>query len=177
MDLELAKTLHFRELDRRTQLDGAPTFRVAVLALLGGALSFYAERFTPMSPFLDALFVVSIALALFFASLSVAWLVKCYVGYLWGVLPPATKLKTYFDELRAYDATHGLEGTTPEKLFEAHLLQLLVEAAAANTINNNKRSDLIARATFCLVLATIFTLIAGIPLTYRAFTVFLQDHF
>jgi hypothetical protein len=145
-----------------------PRRRSASLAVLGSIVSFYIEKYRPTLPFLEALFVVGIAGASVFAVLSVVWLIRSYVGYVWRLLPPATELERFFEQLKAYDAQYGLGVGTPTSHFEAHLLSLLVDAATRNSKGNNQRSHITATATVYLVVATVFTLLAGLPLAYEA---------
>jgi hypothetical protein len=168
MDLELAKTLYFRELDRRAELDGAPTLRVAVLALLGGVYSYYIQHFQANAGWMSLLFVAGAGGALLFSVLAVAWIIRSYVGYAWAYLPFAQQLEAHFEELAEYHAQFGAEARTAEEMFETQLRQRLIEAATRNASNNNRRSELMVRASFFLSVAVVFSLISGVPLLSEA---------
>ena len=163
MDLDLAKTLYFRELDRRSELDGAPTFRVAILALLGGVFSYYTQHFSPARDLMSGLFLLSAAGTVAFAALAVVWIIRSYSGYTWAYLPFADQLQEHYESLVAYHAEYPSETQTAESLFSDHLRQRLIEAASRNASNNNQRSELIYRASFFLSVAVVFSLVAGLP--------------
>ena len=163
MDLEFAKLLYFRELDRRAELDSAPTFRVAILALLGGVFSFYMQHFQPASNVLSILFLASAAATVFFSVLSVIWIIRSYSGYVWAYLPLPEQLATHYEELVEYHSRYPSETNTAETLFATHLRQQFIEAASRNARNNNRRSEFIYRASLFLSVAVVFSLLAGLP--------------
>jgi hypothetical protein len=102
MDLELAKTLYFRELDRRQELDSAPTFRVGVLALVAGVFSYYAEHFTITDNASSWFFLGCSAGALVSGALAIVWVIRSYTGFVWAYLPFADQLKAHYDSLLEY---------------------------------------------------------------------------
>lgn len=174
MDLDLAKTLYFRELDRRAELDGAPTLRVAVLALLGGVYSYYIQHFRPGADGMSLLFVVGAAGALLFALLAVAWIIRSYVGYAWRYLPFAKQLEASYEEIREYCTQFGPETMAPEEMFETHLRRELIEAATRNASNNDQRSELMVRSSLFLSGAVVCSLISGVPLLSQGLAAMLR---
>jgi hypothetical protein len=163
-----AETFYFKELERRRDIDAAPTFRVAALALLGGIMSSYLSRFTidgtPMAWF----FLISSGGVIVFSTLAVIWIVRLFVGFTWGYIPCPDELQAHFDALRRYNEEHGLDSGTPEETFDAYLKTCFIDAASRNMRNNNARSELLYRASFFIAVAVLFTLIAGVPVLYRA---------
>jgi hypothetical protein len=173
VDLDLAKALYFRELDRRTELDGAPTMRVAILALLGGLFSYYSQRFIVERDLSSVVFIIGTAGTIFFAVVAVIWIIRSYVGFTWAYLPFPDQLESHFQALIEYQAQYAFE-TAPEVLFTAHLRQRLIEAASQNASNNNQRAELIYRASLFLSIAVIFSLVAGAPVLFRSFSAALR---
>lgn len=174
MDLELLKTLYFRELDRRFLLDTAPTPRIAILGVVGGVFTYYAERLHLTNGLATWLFLACAAGAIVFASLSVAWIIRSYVGYTWAYLPFANELAAHFGRLAGYHDEYTSESADPQRTFENHLRGLLVETTTRNASNNNQRSELIARASLFLSMAVVFALLAGLPLLSHALAVVLK---
>jgi hypothetical protein len=174
MDLEFLKTLYFRELERRAQLDSAPTFRVAVLALIGTVMSYYLQRFTLANTLGSWLFILCAGGVIFFSTLSIVWIVRIYVGFDWEYLPTAKELRNYERALFEYHAQYGIDGQTPSALFNSHLEKLLVSAATRNTSNNNTRSEWLYRASLFLSCAVVGTLLAGAPVLFQAFAFVVQ---
>ena len=173
VDLDLAKALYFRELDRRTELDGTPTMRVAILALLGGLFSYYSQRFVVECDLPSVVFIIGTAGAIFFAVVAVIWIIRSYVGFTWAYLPFPDQLESHFQALVEYQAQYAFE-TAPEVLFAAHLRQRLIEAASQNASNNNQRAELIYRASLFLSIAVIFSLVAGAPVLFRSLSAALR---
>jgi hypothetical protein len=164
MDIEFLKTLYFRELDRRVQLDSAPTPRVAILGIVGGVFTYHTDRLTLTDEWATLLFLSSAASAVIFSTLSVVWIIRSYVGYTWAYLPFADQLANHYETLVEYHEAYASETAEPERLFENHLRQRLVEATTQNASNNNQRSELIYRASLFLSVAVVFALLAGVPL-------------
>jgi hypothetical protein len=163
-----AETFYFKELDRRRDTDSAPTFRVAALALLGGVFSFYLRSFAIDGGLGAWLFLFSAAAVVVFSTLAVIWIVRLFVGFSWGYVPCPDQLESHYGELLAYHEKFTLDSGTPDEAFDQYLRRCFVEAASKNMRNNNDRSELLYRASFFLALAVFFTLIAGIPVLYRA---------
>jgi hypothetical protein len=167
VDLDLAKTLYFRELDRRTELDGAPTMRIAILTLLGGLFSYYSQRFIIQHDLPSVVFVVATAGTVCFAVAAVVWIIRSYVGFTWSYLPFPDQLESHFQALVEYQSLYSFD-TSPEQLFQTHLRQRLIEAASQNASNNNQRAELIYRASLFISIAVIFSLAAGAPVLFRS---------
>ncbi len=165
MDVKRAETFYFKELERRRDLDAAPTLRIAALALLGGVFSFYVKVFDLNGGIWSSMFLVCAAVVIVFASLAVIWIMRLFVGYSWGYMPCPDDLGAYFDTLVEYhDKYHPKK--TANQMFEAHLRGLFIQAASLNMRNNNARSELLYRASFFLTIAVLLTLISGIPVLY-----------
>jgi hypothetical protein len=175
MDLELLKTLYFRELDRRVQLDAAPTPRVAILGIVGGVFTYYTDRLRFTNIPSTWLFLALAVGAIIFSSLSIAWIIRSYVGYTWAYLPFADQLASHYQTLVAYHEEYASETAEPERIFENHLRQRLVEATTQNASNNNQRSELIYRASLFLSVAIVFALLAGLPLLSHALEMVLKS--
>jgi hypothetical protein len=163
-----AETFYFKELERRRDIDGAPTLRIAALALLGGVMSSYLTRFSIDGSPMAWLFLVASAGVIVFSTLAVIWIVRLFVGFTWGYTPCPDELQAHFDRLTTYDEEHGLDSGTVEEAFDAYLKTCFIEAASRNMRNNNARSELLYRASFFIAVAVLFTLVAGIPVLYRA---------
>jgi hypothetical protein len=168
MKTERAETYYFKELDRRKDLDSAPTFRVAVLALVGGVFSYYTQHLALTQGWLSWLFLVAAGAVVVFAALSIIWMVRLYVGFSWGYLPSPELLEGYYRELCDYGEKFGFDSGGPEEAFDKYLGAKYVEAATLNVRNNNARSELLYRASFFLAIAVFFTLLAGVPLLFQA---------
>src|SRR5947207_2770401 len=108
MTLDFAQALYFRELDRRFQLDSAPTTRVAAIGLIAGTFSFYGSRYTPEGAVLPWIFLASIAGAMIFGTLAIAWIVRCYAGYEWSYLANPQNLLDHYAQLKAFGVQHNL---------------------------------------------------------------------
>lgn len=174
MDIEFLKTLYFRELDRRAQLDGAPTPRVAILGVVGGVFTYYSERLELSHPFFTWFFLGCAAGAIVFSALSIIWIIRSYVGYTWAYLPYVDQLASHYQTLVAYHEEYATETAEPDRLFANHLRQRLVEATTQNTSNNNQRSELVYGASLFLSVAVVFALLAGLPLLSNALAAVLK---
>jgi hypothetical protein len=168
MDVEFLKTLYFRELDRRAQLDAAPTPRVAILGIVGGVFTYYTDRLDLTSILFTGFFLACAAGAIVFSTLSIFWIIRSYVGYTWAYLPFPDQLVNHYEALVEYHEEYATETADPERLFTNHLRQRLVEATTQNASNNNQRSELIYRASLFLSVAVVFALVAGVPLLSSA---------
>jgi len=168
MNTARAETFYFKELERRKDLDAAPTFRVAALTLLGGVYSFYLKSFHIDGSIISWLFLIAATGTLVCGSLSVVWIVRSFVGFSWGYVPCADQLLAHHAELQKYHTEHGLDSGTPDTVFDEYLQKCFVEAASKNTRNNNLRSELLYSASYFLAVAVLFTLLAGVPVLYRA---------
>ncbi|MGZ5442973.1 MAG: hypothetical protein ACXW5U_13045 [Thermoanaerobaculia bacterium] len=166
MDLEFAKTLHFRELDRRVELDQAATYRVAIVGVVGGVFTYYSDKL-PLNASLHWLFVICAAAALVFSTLAIIWLVRSFVGYNWKYSAYPSELLAHYRELVSYVQQYAI--TTPvSDLFNEQVRDRLVAAATVNMQNNNLRAALLYRASLFIVSAVVATLIGGIPLVFHA---------
>ena len=134
---------------------------------MGGVFSYYTQHFVPSRDAMSALFLLSAAGAVLFAALAVVWIIRSYSGYSWAYLPFADQLEEHYESLVAYHAEYPSETQTAETLFSDHLRQRLIEAASRNASNNNERSELIYRASLFLLLAVVFSLVAGLPVLSR----------
>jgi hypothetical protein len=168
MDLEFARTLYFREMDRRAHLDGAPTSRVAILGIIGGVFTYYSERLRFAGDPMKWFFIVCVAGAVLFSTLSIVWIIRSYFGYRWAYLPLPDELSAHYQSLVARCAENGFETADPDDLFKRHLQQRLIEASAQNTSSNHQRSELLYRGSFFLSVAVVFALLAGVPLLSSA---------
>lgn len=168
MDLELLKTLYFRELDRRFLLDAASTPRVAILGVVGGVFTYYAQRLHLTNELATWLFLACAAGAILFASLSIIWIIRSFVGYTWAYLPFVDELAAHQERLVGYHDEYATESADPQRIFENHLRKLLVETTTRNAANNHQRSELISNASTFLSIAVIFALLAGLPLLSHA---------
>lgn len=173
MDLEFVKTLHFRELDRRNELDQAATYRVAIVGVIAGVFSYYAERIPLANPVHRWLFVVAATGALVFSVLSVVLIIRSFIGYTWKYAPYPSDLLAHYKQLLSYVEQHKVQRSASE-LFSEQVVERLVQAASANMHNNNVRSELVYRASVFIVFAIACTLIAGVPLISHAFSTILQ---
>ena len=168
MTLEFAQTLYFREIDRRFQLDAAPTVRVAALGLLGAIFSFYIGRYQPSGRFLPWLFLICVAGALVSGALAVIWIVRSYAGFIWQYLPSAARLIAHYHDLEIA-ANRAPAGTLDAKqVFETGLIEHLAAAAAHNARNNNIRSELLYYASSFIASAVAFTFLAGVPVLFES---------
>jgi hypothetical protein len=166
--LEFAQSLYFRELDRRVQLDSAPTVRIAALGLIAGTFSFYTGRYAPAGIFLPWLFLVCLGGAMFFGALSIVWIIRSYAGFEWRYLANPAKLLEYYVEIKRLNSTGPSPGLEPDEVFAAGLVENLVKAAAHNFRNNNVRSQLLYHASIFLSWAVLFTFLAGVPVLFEA---------
>lgn len=162
MDFQLAKELHFRELDRRDELSRAPTLRIGVLTVLGGVYSYLFDSFEFSGSMASWIFIGCAATSAIFALLSIIWIIRSYMGYWWEYLPYPSQLLDYFSELRRYDAEHGLDDSTPERQFDETIRTSFVQAATKNMVNNNARASLLYSASLFLAIAVIAALLAGL---------------
>lgn len=168
MNVDFAKELYFRELDRRAALDAAPTMRIAALASLAAIFSFYASHYDPAGAFLPRLFVLFAAGALCFGSLAAIWILRAYLGFEWQYLANASKLLEHFNLLEAAEGEGKTGPRTATQLFESRLVDMLVAAAAHNARNNNARSTLLYYSGIYLAIAVICTMLAGAPVLSQA---------
>lgn len=168
MDRAFLKELYFRELDRRDQLDAAPTLRIAVLALVGGVFSSYFRALRMDSSILTWIFLSAAMGALVFAVLTVIWIVRSYVGFSWEHLPYASDLGSFYDSLVHYEQTYELASGTADTMFDEDLCLKLQTAATTNAYNNNARSELIYAASRFLAGVVVCTLLGGVPVVIQA---------
>lgn len=168
MNVDFVATLYFREIERRGQLDRAPTFQIGILAILGGVFAYYLDSLTVSSAVGKSVFAACAAATVVFALLAILWIIRSYLGYRWALLAYPEQLMDYYHELEEYDHQHGLDAASPDSVFERHLRDLLVEAATHNAANNNSRSELLYAANRYLAIAVVFTLVAGLPGIVRA---------
>ncbi|HEV7768840.1 MAG TPA: hypothetical protein VGQ76_27855, partial [Thermoanaerobaculia bacterium] len=150
MDLEFARTLYFREVDRRAHLDSAPTSRVAILGIVGGVFTYYSERLRFAGDPMTWFFIVCVAGAVFFSVLSIVWIIRSYFGYRWQYLPLPDELSAHFQSLMARHEEDRFESADPDELFERDLRHRLIQAATRNTLSNNQRSELLHRGSLFL---------------------------
>ena len=168
MKLEFVQSLYFRELDRRFQLDSAPTVRVAALGFLAGVFSFYTARFHPTDLFSAWFFLLCVAGALAFGALTVIWILRSFAGFEWAYLGNPATLLEHYRELEKSAAAGSLAGRQPSEVFEAGLLERLVAATAHNARNNNTRSQLLYQSSIFLAIGVGFTILAGVPVLSEA---------
>jgi hypothetical protein len=157
MNLELAKTLYFRELDGKVQQDGKLGTYAALLSALGAALAFVMARVwpspTPLLKISLALSVVSVIL--FF--IAVVWLFRAMVGSGYELLPLSRELLGHWEELSAYYSAYPSTPGSPADDFDHELLLRLTSAASTNALNNRVRSarfDIEGRLLLAVVVLT-----------------------
>ena len=166
MDLEFTKTLYFRELDRRAQVDSGSSFRIGVLALLAGVFVYYLNTYTMSNFWCGAFFVLCATTSALFAFLAIISIIRVYVGFQWSYLPYPGQMLQYHQALQAYQAHYG--ESSPDA-FSEYLLHALIESATANMINNNSRSEHLYAASRSLSIAVVSTMLAGIPVITENF--------
>lgn len=164
MKLDLAKELYFRELDRRAQLDSAPTFNVVVLTLLTALFSYYASAYENRGLSSSLIFLGCLSGATVCSVGAIVYILRSYVGFVWSYLPYPRTLLEHHQALKAYHAEHGLDSGTPDDVFEDFLRERLVSAATENAANNNARSELQYAARRFIVVSVILAIVAGLPL-------------
>jgi hypothetical protein len=167
--LELAQSLYFRELDRRVQLDGAPTIRVGALGLIAGIFSFYIDRYTPNGLFLPWMFLFCLAGTLVCSVLAAIWIIRSYAGYTWQYIATPDKLLAFYRDIQARADRGALQGAEPVAVFEEGMTKKLIMSAAHNARNNNARSELLYYSSIFIAWAVLFTFIAGIAVLFEAF--------
>ena len=172
MDIEFAKMLYFRELDRRSQLDPGSNFRVGVLALLAGVYVYYLNTYTMSNLWCGVLFVLCAIISALFALLAIISIIRVYVGFQWSYLPYPEQMLRYHQDLQAYQADYG--ESSPDA-FSEYLLLALIESATTNMANNNSRSEHMYAASRALSIAVVSTMLAGIPVITESFLKILYD--
>jgi hypothetical protein len=162
MNLELAKTLYFRELDGKVQQDGRVGTYVALLTAIGGALAFVTARVWPSPTLLLkvglALSVVSVILYFF----AVVWLFRTTIGSGYELLSPPGDLLSHWHEVSAYYVAYpDVPGSAAED-FDHALLLRLTTAATTNALNNRRRSARFHRVGQLLLVVVVLTAVAAV---------------
>ncbi len=163
MDLQFAKELHFRELDRRNQLDAAPGLRVVGIGLVAGLFTQYYRVYAASGQTAPRMQVWIATLAAFSLVLAILQIVRIYLGFSWQHLASAQDLLAHYEALQDYKAQQDTaKDYDADAAFAEHLRLRLVEAATANAYSNNLRSERLYSASRWVALALALALIAGI---------------
>jgi hypothetical protein len=159
---EFAKELYFRELDRRVQLDGAPSFRVIAIGLIAGLFTQYFKVYSGAGLPAPRVLVALAGAASICCGGADIQIVRSYLGYDWQILAPAQQLLGYYYELQHYRDAYGEESDPDaDSTFADYLRLRMVEAASANNSNNNTRSERLYSASRLIAFAVGAALLGG----------------
>src|SRR5690242_17096846 len=122
MTLEFAQDLYFRELDRRTALDAAPTLRIGAIALIAGAFSVYSTKYSVTGNFLSWLFILGGGGVIVCSVLSIIWIIRSYVGYRYGYLSSPVALLEHYRKLEALPKSSFPAGVGARETFDVGLI-------------------------------------------------------
>lgn len=160
MDLDLAREIYFRTLDSKDQQDARLGVYVALLSVVGGALTVLVRWAWPPCTALGSvgLGVAIAAAVLYFAA--VVWALRV-VGYDYKRLPSPSDMLAHREELDAFHVENPkAEGKASDE-FAEDLLRQMAEAATVNSANNDARSERFYQVSVMLLIVVILAAIVA----------------
>jgi len=160
MDFQFAKDRYDYELQRKEQLTAALTLPVGVLSILAGGIGGrMAGSFSYRDPLLSKVFAPVMATDVIAIALCLVYLARAYHRQRYVYLPLLKDLLDWEQEYEEYARCFQADGAQRDDA----LLERIIEAADRNTVNNDRRSELLYRARSALFAVLCLTAVAGIP--------------
>lgn len=166
MKLDFLKDRYDSELQRKEQLTSALTLPVGVLSGLGGLMAAMVRSFPHKTLLLTVPFGTAFGLDVVTFFFCLVYLARAYHRQKYMYLPLLSELEEWEEEFRAFYTRQGISVEEaigdPERTFDIHLRERIIEAADRNAGSNEYRSGLLHRARVALFAVLICTTAAGV---------------
>lgn len=150
------------QFERKAELIDSIGIVLAVLAIIGGLLSYYVAKLDFSTfEFLDLAFYLPFSIGVLAASSAVAYLYRaiCH-SYYYRYIPKTDDIKKTLDLYSAYQDSAGDKAMSVEDFFFANLEKQYCEYAARNFEVNMNRSGHLFAALQSAMIATMFLLMS-----------------
>jgi len=171
MDIEIYRKQYDFEMEQRNGLASAINIPIVALTIVGGALSSLLLKFKFTDSWFSHLFLSSSVACTALIVVSVYYLSKSFIGYVYDKIAPSSYLADYYQQLYDWNLSQNSDQNESKRQtdidFENYMKKSLSEASEANGNNNLKRGNYLHGATATAVLAFIFLMVSSAFYVYQ----------
>ncbi len=155
--------LYRHELEERERLRASANVTIGALALLAGLLGSMLQGVWFDGLALSIAFGVLAGVAASYFLRGLYFLIRCYHGHTYKVMPSPMDCKDYRDALRQWHAQYGSDPAAADSDFATWLEDAYAAAAERNAQINWARSGCLYKANGATIFCVVLTLAATIP--------------
>lgn len=164
---EIFSQHYFHELERKDNLNNALTIPIGIVSIIFGALLIIVKEIENPYSIFEYVQIGCLGLTLFAVLFATGFICRTLMGYQYWMIPTMEVIQKYKIELKEYYEKLGKPPNEASLLANTDTVNytsnLYIEYANINSVTNDKKSFVLFKTNFAILLAVFFLSISSAP--------------